>query len=157
MEKEGETLLATYAVLEHLGDTVILQAGEDRIAYAMVTGGIARRRGLELGDFLLKTPVREGTSWPIEGGQAKVVAVGETVEGPAGVFHNVAVVEESRTSPVRLLRTAYAPGVGPVAIGYQVHNPATGRFEQALRATLRGYSRPGQDPLGARDAAPKER
>ena len=57
------------------------------------------------------------------------------------------IVEENRRNPARLVRTTYAAGVGPVSIEYLVHEPTTGRFDTALRASLRGVTRPGQDPL----------
>ena len=66
---------------------------------------------------------------------------------PAGTYTNCAVVEEFRTSPDRVLRTIYAAGIGPVSVEYQVHNPLVGRFETPLRASLRGVTRPGGDPL----------
>lgn len=149
VEKGADKILATYVVLERLADTVIVQAGEEHLAYALLPEGIARREGMNIGDFLLKTPIRAGASWPIAGGQAKVVSVGETVTVPGGTFANCAVIEENRSDPPRVLRTSYAAGVGPVALEQQVHDRTTGRYEVALRAKLIGVTRPGEDPLGA--------
>jgi hypothetical protein len=151
-EKEkaaGGSVLAVYAVLERIGDTAIVQAGEDRLIYAVLPAGIARRDGMNVGDFLLKTPVRVGTTWPLASGEAKVVAVGRTETVPGGTFPGCATVEESRTDPQRVVRTVYAAGVGPILVEMQVHDPATGQFRTGMRAALLGVTRPGEDPLGA--------
>jgi hypothetical protein len=148
IEKGGEKILATYAVLQQIGDTVIIQAGEERNGYAILPEGIARRESLNPGDFILKTPIRAGATWPLAGGTAKVVSVGEDVTVPAGSYPDCAVVEEVRTNPDRVLRTTYAAGVGPIALEYQVSNPETRRFDVVLRARLLGLTRPGEDPLG---------
>ena len=99
------------------------------------------------GDFLLRSPLRAGAQWPIDGGTATVAAVGKQVDVPAGSYPDCIVVEESRTDPPRLVRTTYAPGVGPVAIEFLVHDPASAQFQTALRASLRGATPPGKDPL----------
>jgi hypothetical protein len=147
VEKGGERILAIYAVKQIAGDTVILETGEERLLYAILPEGIARKEGLTIGDYILKTPIRAGAEWPIANGKARVTAVGQTVTVPAGTFTNCAVVEEVRTNPDRVVRTMYAAGVGPVTVDYQVHDPIAGRFETALRASLRGLTRPGEDPL----------
>jgi hypothetical protein len=148
LEKGDERILATYTVSEVVGDTAIVTGGEERLLYAVLPEGVARKEGLSVGDFILRSPIRNGAEWPVTGGKARVTAVGKTVTVPAGDFENCAVVEEVRTSPDRVLRTTYAAGVGPVLLEYQVHDGASDRFEVALRATLRGVTRPGEDPLG---------
>jgi hypothetical protein len=148
VEREGDTMLATYAVLERTGDTAIVQAGDQRLSYALAADGIARREGLRTSDYLLRTPIREGASWPVEGGEAKVAAVGKTVTVPGGTFPQCATVEERRTNPERITRTTYCAGVGPVAIEVQVHDPLTGNFKTEMHASLLGVTRPGEDPLG---------
>jgi hypothetical protein len=148
VEREGDTLLATYAVLERTGDTAIVQAGDQRLSYALGTDGIARREGLRTTDYVLRTPIREGASWPIEGGAAKVASVGKTVTVPGGTFPQCATIEERRTNPERITRTTYCAGVGPVMIEVQVHDPLSGNFKTEMRALLMGVTRPGEDPLG---------
>jgi hypothetical protein len=152
--KVSGSVLAVYAVLERLGDTAIVQAGEDRLIYAVLPTGIARRDGMNVGDFLLKTPVRLGTTWPLASGEAKVVAVGRTETVPGGTFPACATVEESRTDPQRVVRTVYAAGVGPIVVEMQVYDPATGQFRTGMRAALLGVTRPGEDPLGAPEGVP---
>src|SRR4030095_7900400 len=106
------------------GDRAVLQAGEERIVYAVLPEGIARRApspDQPTGDFLLRSPVRAGAHGTIEGGgTAPVAQAGRTVVVPAGSYANCVVVEESRVEPARLVRTTYAPGVGPVALEYLV-------------------------------------
>jgi hypothetical protein len=147
VDKGGERILAMYAVRDVVGDTAILETGDERLLYAITPEGIARKEGLSIGDFILRTPMRSGATWAVTGGKATVTAVGKTVTVPAGTFTNCAIVEEVRSNPDRVLRTTFAAGVGPVVVEYQVHDPVAGRFETALHATLRGMTRPGDDPL----------
>jgi hypothetical protein len=148
VDKGGDSLLATYAVVERTGNDATVQGGEERLIYAVLPDGIARRQGASLADYLLKRPVRTGTTWPLAQGEAKVVAAGRTVTVPAGAFRSCATVEESRTDPARVVRTVYAAGVGPIMLEVQVHDPATGQFVTDTRASLVGLTRPGEDPLG---------
>jgi hypothetical protein len=148
IEKGGQKILATYAVLQQFGNSVIVQSGEDRNGYTILPQGIARRESLNPGDFILKTPIRTGATWPLAGGQASVISVGLDVTVPAGSFPNCAVVEETRSSPDRILRTTFAAGVGPVVLEYQVTNPETRKLEVVLSARLLGATRPGEDGLG---------
>lgn len=150
VEKGGDHILAVYAVIERQDALVTLQAGGERIVYSVLPEGIARRppgKESPSGDFLLKSPLRAGASWPIDGGTATVAAAGQSVTVPAGNYTGCIVVEENRMEPARLVRTTYAPGVGPVAIEYLVHDPASAQFQTALRASLRGATPPGKDPL----------
>ena len=128
VEREGQRMLATTSVIEKTGDTAIVQAGDQRLSYALSPEGIARRDGLRVSEFLLRTPIRTGATWPIEGGQAKVAQVGKTLTVPGGTFSSCATVEESRTNPQRITRTVYCAGVGPVSIEIQVHDPLRGVF-----------------------------
>jgi hypothetical protein len=150
VQREGEaSMIATTAVEMATEDSAIVQSGEQRLSYALMPEGIARRDGLRTTDFLLRTPIRAGASWPIEGGEARVTTVGKVVTVPGGTFGNCATVEESRTNPRRITRTVYCAGVGPVSVEIQVHDPLSGAFKSEMRATLLGLTRPGQDPLGA--------
>jgi hypothetical protein len=149
VDRAGDTLLATYAVTERQGDVAVVQAGDERLSYAVLPEGIARQPG----DFIVKNPVHAGTRWNIAGGEAKVSAVARTVTVPAGTFPNCATVEEVRRDPERVVRTVYAPGVGPIQIEVQVQSASGGAFETAMRASLVGVTRPGEDPLGAPEGA----
>jgi hypothetical protein len=145
LERQGEHILAVYAVLERTLDTAIIQAGEERMQYAITSQGIAQKEGVTVGDFVLKNPITLGSAWDVFAGKATITSVSQTVSGPSGEYNNCVVVETLRTDPVRLSRTTYAPGIGPVAIEVQVQSQ--GRFVTTLRASLRGSTKPGQDPL----------
>ena len=151
VQREGETVLATTAVLERTSDTAIVQSGEQRLSYELSPQGIARRDGLRTSDFLLRSPIRPGAAWPIEGGEARVATVGNVVTVPGGTFANCATIEESRNNPQRITRTVYCADIGPITIEVQVHDPLSGLFKTEMRATLLGVTRPGEDPLGPRE------
>lgn len=148
VEKNGDSILATYAVVNNTGVAAEVRAGDERTSYAIRPEGISRLEALGPNDFILKAPIRAGAEWTIQGGSARVVAVGESVTVPGGTFGNCAVVEESRTQPDRVLRTTYAAGVGPIQLEYQVSEGTPPRFNVVLRARLLGVTKPGEDPFG---------
>ncbi len=145
LERQGEHMLAVYAVLERTPDAVIVQAGTERIEYAVTAQGVAQKEGVSVGDFVLKNPIVLGAEWNVFAGKAKITSVTEAVSGPSGEYRDCVVVETLRSDPTRLSRTTYAPGVGPIAIEVQVQSQ--GRFVTTMRASLRGATKPGQDPL----------
>jgi hypothetical protein len=157
VERAGERILAVTAVQERRPNAALLQAGGETLRYDISADGIARASVPSLygesskratsNDFLIKNPVRAGSSWPIEGGTATITGIGRSVTVAAGTFDNCLVVEEARSGPPRLVRTTYAPGVGPVALESLVQIPGRGAYETTLRASLRGVTRPGEDPL----------
>jgi hypothetical protein len=143
LEKDGQKILAVYAVLERSGDTAIVQAGEDRLSYAITPDGIAQKEGGALGDYVIKNPVAVGTEWRVAGGTAKVVAFTNDVTVEAGHFNDCAVVEVTRSDPVRLARTTFAPDIGPISIEFQIQDGT--RFVTSTRASLRSVTKPGED------------
>jgi hypothetical protein len=145
LERSGDHMLAVYTVLERTPDAAIVQAGEERLEYAISAQGVAQKDGVTVGDFVLKNPITLGAEWPVFAGRARIASVDQLVHGSSGDYPGCIVVETMRTDPVRLSRTTYAPGVGPVAIEVQVQSE--GRFVTTLRASLRGTTKPGQDPL----------
>jgi len=145
LERDGQHLLAVYTVLERMPDGAIVQAGDQRISYAVTPKGIAMKEAGTVGDFVLQNPVVLGTAWNVAAGTAKIVSVDKAVTGPGGDYKNCVVVEVLRNEPNRVSRTTFAPGVGPVEIEVQVESQ--GRFVTTTHATLRGATRPGQDPL----------
>jgi len=145
LERDGQHLLAVYSVLERMPDGAIVQAGDQRINYAVTPRGIAMKEAGAVGDFVLQNPVALGTSWNVTAGTARIVSVDKTVSGPGGDYKNCVVVEVLRHEPNRMSRTTFAPGVGPVEIEVQVESQ--GKFVTTTHATLRGATRPGQDPL----------
>jgi hypothetical protein len=145
LDRQGEHMLAVYAVLERTPDAAIVQAGDERMEYSVTGQGIAQKEGATVGDFVLKNPIVLGAEWNVFAGKAKITSVSETVVGPGGDYTNCVVVEALRSDPVRMSRTTFAPGIGPVVIEVQVQSQ--GRFVTTLRASLRGATKPGQDPL----------
>jgi hypothetical protein len=143
VEKDGMNILATYVVLERNGDVAAVQAGDERLTYAVTAEGVAQRDGGTVGDYVIKNPLTLGAEWPVAGGRAKIVAVDQevTVE-PAGKFDGCVVVEVTRTDPVRIVRTTYAPDIGPIALEMQVQDGQ--RFLTSTRARLRAVTKPGE-------------
>lgn len=139
LERDGTTVLALYAVVERSREVAVVEHAGERLEYDLTSDGIARHDG---GDYILKSPVRGGASWPIAAGTASIVEVAKKVTVPAGSFRDCVVVEEARHAPERVARTTYCRGVGPVVIEVRVLNPATGVFDVAARARLRVLSRP---------------
>jgi hypothetical protein len=143
LEKEGQKILAVYAVVERGPDTAVIQSGDDRLVYAITPEGIAQKEGSTIGDFVLKNPLATGSQWPVAGGSAKVISTAQEVTVDAGHFTGCLVVEVTRTDPVRIARTTFAPKVGPVALEFQVQDG--GRFVTTTRANLRALTKPGED------------
>jgi hypothetical protein len=145
LDRSGEHMLAVYQVMERVLDGAIVQAGEERISYAVTPEGVAQKDGSVVGDFVLKNPIAPGAGWPVFAGTAKVIAVDQKISVPSGDYTGCVVVETLRHDPNRLSRTTFARGVGPVAIEVQIESE--GRFVTTMRASLRGTTKPGEDPL----------
>jgi hypothetical protein len=142
VEREGATVLALYRVADWRADLAVVQHGEERIEYALLPDGIARREGGLAGDYLLRGCVRAGSTWPVAAGTATVAEVGKTATLPAGTFHDCAVIEEVRREPNRVTRTTYCRDVGPVEIEMRVFSPLKQAYEVHVRARIMSVSRP---------------
>ena len=81
----------------------------------------------------------------LEIGTAKVVAVAHEVTVDAGHFSDCVVIEVTRSDPVRVVRTTFAPDIGPVSLEFQVQDGS--RFITSTRASLRSVTKPGEDPF----------
>jgi hypothetical protein len=143
LEKDGQKILAVYSVLERIGDTVIVQSGDERLTYAVTPEGIAQRDGGAIGDYVIKNPLAEGASWAVAGGTARIASTSQELTVAAGRFTGCVVVEVTRSDPARVARTTFAPEVGPVALELQVQEGD--RFVTATRASLRAVTKPGED------------
>lgn len=146
LEKDGDKILATYAVVESNAQGATILAGNERISYKTSLDGIAQLDGSGEGDFILKNPITKGAKWVVAGGTAHVVSTTDEVKTEAGQFYDCAVVEVTRTDPPRLARTTFAPDVGPVALEVQVEE--NGKYVVKTRARLRAITRPGEDLFG---------
>src|SRR5512133_1260642 len=129
VEREGGTVLALYRVADWRPDLAVVQHGDERIEYALLPDGIARREGGQLGDYLLRGSLRVGNSWPVSAGTATVAEVGKTVTLPAGTFQDCAIVEEVRREPNRVTRTTYCRDAGPVELEMRVFSPLKQDYE----------------------------
>ena len=145
VEKDGVNILATYSVVERNGDTAVVQAGDERLTYAVTAEGIAQKDGGMLGDFVIKNPVQVGAEWAVEGGRAHVASVTADFKMDSGEhFLGCLVVEVTRTDPVRVTRTTFAPDLGPVLLEMQVQQ-GEGQGQKlttVTRARLRAVTRP---------------
>ena len=146
IERDGDKVLAPYAVVERAADSAVVKNGDERITYAVSPEGIARRDGANVGDFVLRTPVRKGASWPVQGGEATIVEVGAQVILPPDTYRDCAVVEEVRRDPSRVTRTTYCRGTGPVDIEMRVFDPGKKSFETMAHARLLSVTRPESNP-----------
>lgn len=143
LEKDGDKILAVYSVLERAPTEALVMAGTERLTYAVTPEGIAQSESAGVGDYVLKNPVTAGASWPVADGNAKVISTTEEVTVDAGHFYDCVVVEVTRTDPVRIARTTFAPDIGPVLLEYQVQDGP--RFVVTARARLRSVTKPGED------------
>jgi hypothetical protein len=141
VEREGQNILATYAVIDRTGEIATVQAGEDRLTYAVNAQGIAQADAGITGDFVIKNPVAQGAEWAVANGQARIVSTNADFKLDSGEHYlGCIVVEVTRTEPVRITRTTFAPDLGPVALEMQVQDGP--RFVTTTRARLRAVTRP---------------
>jgi hypothetical protein len=148
LEKDGEKILGIYSVIERTADGATIQAGTERLTYAVTPQGIAQMDSGGVGDYVLKNPLTKDATWPVSGGTARVVSTTAEVTVDAGHFFDCAIVEVTRADPPRLVRTTFAPDVGPIVIEMQVQE--NGKYVVMTRARLRSATRPGDDPFGPR-------
>jgi hypothetical protein len=146
VERDGSKVLAVYSVVERSADVAVVRSGDERITYAIRPDGIARREAGLAGDFVVRSPVRAGTSWPVENGEAKVVGTGLVAALPSGTYRDCALVEEVRRDPARVTRTSYCRGVGPVEIEMRVFDPLAKAFQPMAHARLLAVTRPEAEP-----------
>jgi hypothetical protein len=146
LDKDGQKILAVYSVVERMPDLATVRTGEENLTYTIAADGIAQRDTLSVGDYILKDPITKDASWPVSGGTAKVLSTTEEVTTEAGHFYDCAVIEVTRVDPPRVVRTTFAPDIGPVSIEVRVQD--AGKMIVTTRARLRSVTRPGEDPFG---------
>ena len=95
------------------------------------------------GDYVIKNPVKAGAEWPVERGQgAHRLGDGRLQLESGEHYLGCIVIEVTRTEPVRITRTTFAPDLGPVVLEMQVQDGA--KFITTTRARLRAVTRPGE-------------
>ena len=144
VNQDGEAILATFAVTLREGDRALVSGGDQLLEYIVKPDGIMRPDARGLGDYVLKAPLSATAAWPVAAGQARVVGWNQSITTLAGQFDSCVTVEETRDNPDRRTRTTYAPGVGPIIIEFSAMD--VGGLH-STKARLRGYTRPGEDPL----------
>lgn len=128
-------VLTTAHVLRVEGPTVEVQSGQAVLRYALLPEGIQRA---DSGTFLLHAPISLGSEWPAGlNTRARVSAVGQLLQTPAGTFESCIVVTELTPDSGRKVATSYCPGVGPVRVESEME--VRGKLLR-VTATLRGYS-----------------
>jgi hypothetical protein len=145
IERDGNTVLAPYSVVERTGDRAVVRNGDQSIVYAILPDGIARWESGLVGDHILRNPVRKGTAWPVQNGNARIVEAAVTIALASGVYHDCALVEEVRREPDRVTRTTYCRGVGPTDIEVRLFDPLTKSFATVAHARLLALTRPGSE------------
>ncbi len=141
VERDGLNILATYAVQERTGDTAVVQAGDEKLTYVVRPQGIAQVDAGVAGDYVIKNPIAAGAEWPVSGGKARIASVTADFRMESGEHYlGCIVVEVTRTEPVRIARTTFAPDLGPVALEMQVQDGP--KFVTTTRARLRAVTRP---------------
>ncbi|MES1209031.1 MAG: hypothetical protein ABUS79_24090, partial [Pseudomonadota bacterium] len=147
VERDGLNILATYAVQERTGDTAVVQAGDEKLTYVVSAQGIAQVEAGVTGDYVIKNPIAVGAEWPVSGGKARIASVTSDFRLESGEHYlGCIVVEVTRTEPVRIARTTFAPDLGPVALEMQVQDGP--KFVTTTRARLRAITRPGEPGAG---------
>lgn len=132
---DGDKVLATTRVLRVSGAAVDVQSGQAVLHYALLPDGIQRVDG---GTYLLRAPVALGSEWPAGlNTQARVTALDQLIQTPAGSFESCVVVTELASDSGRKVTTTYCPGVGPAAVVSEME--VRGK-PLRVTATLRGYS-----------------
>ena len=133
---DGEPpVLTTTRVLRIQGVNVEVQSGQAVLRYALLPDGIQR---VDAGKYLLHAPIALGSEWPAGlNAQARVSAVEQLLQTPAGNFESCVVVTEFGGDSGRKVMTTYCPGVGPVRVESEME--VRGKLLR-VTATLRGYS-----------------
>jgi hypothetical protein len=132
---DGQPVLATTRVLRVSGTQVEVMSGQAVLRYALLPDGIQRVDG---GTFLLRAPVALDTQWAgTMGSQARVTALDQVIQTPAGKFESCVAVTEQGGDSGRKVTTTYCPGVGPVVVVSEME--VRGKLLR-VQATLRGYS-----------------
>jgi hypothetical protein len=131
---DGNNALAITRVTENRGGIAAVQGGEGVTQYEQRPDGIFRT---SLAGYLIKAPLRTGSSWPSGGGmQAEIARMGVAIDTPAGHFDGCVEVVERGAPSGALITTTYCPDVGPVLVVSSLEL-MTGGVQVVAR--LRGY------------------
>ena len=132
---DGQPVLATARVVRFEAGVAEVATGQAVTRYFLGPEGLGRAGQ---SGYLLKPPIALQAEWPSGHDTiARVVALGERLQTPAGDFADCVVVEEQNAGSGQRIRTTYCPGVGPARLVSEMRVRG-----QTLRvtATLRGYA-----------------
>ena len=130
----GDSVLSTLAVVRTDGDTFLVRGGSRTETYEYRPDGVVRER-----EYILKDPVREGTTWTGRDGATYTVGPREPTRTVGGqVFREVVSVRRETPSTRLTTTTWFAAGVGVVEITARTQSSLGTAME--IRSTIRGYS-----------------
>lgn len=130
----GDAVLSTLAVVRVDGDRFLVRGGSRTETYQYRPDGVMRER-----DYILKDPVREGTTWTGTDGATYTLGPVEATRSVGGqAFRDVVPV--TRSSPTTRITTTtwFAARVGVVEIVARTESSRGTPIE--VRSTIRGYS-----------------
>lgn len=141
---EGTTTLAITRVEAFDGRVAEVRTSRTTVRYEVLPDGI---RVLPGNGWLLRAPLREGSSWPGPGGRdARLVSTDLSFRTEAGSFGRCVEVSETGGELELEVRTVYCPGVGPVAVDSTMRSRVSDRAV-TVSARLRGFEvSPTADP-----------
>jgi hypothetical protein len=139
----GDTVLNVLSVEGVDGEAFVVRSGARRERYERRPEGVLRE-----GEYIIREPLRAGTSWEADGG-GRVEIRSVEASRRVGEQQYREVVEVHRSSPRSRIETTtwYARDVGAIEIIGETVSSIGGRLR--VRSTLRGYTR-GDDAEGAR-------
>lgn len=130
----GDTVLSTLSVVRVDGARFLVRGGARTETYEHRADGVTRE-----GEYILKDPVRPGTTWTGREGATFTIRGVEPTRRVGDVTYRD-VVEVERVSPRTRITTTtwFAAGVGVVEIRASTQSSLGTTIE--VRSTIRGYS-----------------
>ena len=140
----GLNTLGIARVLEASATTFVVQNDGDRSrrTYEVRPDGIFH---VEAGSYLIQEPIAVGTEWDATGGRARITAVEQDIDVPAGHFERCITIEKTNETAERAYREVYCPGQGPVIV--ETIQTMTIGEGLAITATLRAPLQRGDEDV----------
>lgn len=133
---EPSTTLGVTRVEEFDGRVAKVRTGRKAVLYEVLDEGIRVPPGDE---WLLRSPLEPGATWPGRGGRdARLASKELSIETQAGSFERCVEVVETGGKLELEVRTIYCPGVGPVRVESTMRSKVNERVLKVI-AEIRGY------------------
>lgn len=133
---EPSTTLGVTRVEAFDGRVAKVRTGRKVIVYEVCEEGIRVPPGDE---WLLRSPLELGATWPGRGGRtARLASVELSIETRMGAFDGCVEVVETGGKLDLEVRTVYCPGVGPVLVESTMRSKVSDRA-LSVTAEIRGY------------------